>query len=174
MDAFRFHWQIFLQGEVFPVFLFFKSRCVFCIHMYACAGKQRQPLMPCIMLCDTHIRMYYILHVTHVIHKAGIIPRCKMNAFYLYVYIMLFLNHKAKKYAADIHLHVGRTGYRADCETGPVCIFVALFGFCCREIWLHAYSAFIVAFPHLGPCHAVEVVCVNPNCCVSPEPCCLL
>lgn len=57
---------------------------------------------------------------------------------------------------------------------GPVCIFVTPLVSCCPEIWLHAYSAFIVASPHLDPEHMVEVVCVTPNCCISPESCRLL
>lgn len=85
---------------------------------------------------------------------------------------MLF-NHKAKN-AKGIYFNIVRIGYRTGCEMGSVGIFVTLLGFRHLEIWLHAWSAFIVASPHLGPDHPVEVVCVNPNCCISPESRCLL
>lgn len=94
------------------------------------------------------------------------------NTFYVYVYIMLF-NHKAKN-AKGIYFNRVRIDHRTGCEMGSVCIFVTLLVFRCLEIWLHAKSAFIVAPPHLGPDHMVEVVCVTPNCCLSPESHCLL
>lgn len=69
----------------------FKSKCIFCIHMCACVWKQRQPLMPCIILYDMRIRMYYILHVTHVIRKPDIISRCKIyRIHFMYMYILCF------------------------------------------------------------------------------------
>lgn len=69
----------------------FKSECIFCIHMCACVWKQRQPFMPCVILYDMHIRMYYILHVTHVIHKPDIISRCKIyRIHFMYMYILCF------------------------------------------------------------------------------------
>lgn len=68
---------------------YFTSECVFCIHM--CIWKERQPLMPCIILYDMHIRMYYILHVAHVIHKAEVISRCKIyRIHFMYMYILCF------------------------------------------------------------------------------------
>lgn len=75
----------------------FKYKCTFCIHMCACVWKQRQPLRSCIMLYDMHIRMYYILHVTHVIHKWDIISRCKIyRIHFMYMYILCFSTIKLR------------------------------------------------------------------------------